>query len=99
MLVHTVLFWLKPKLTAVQAAEFRRGVESLGRIKSVEKVYVGVPAAVPARPIIDKSYSVALTVICKSVEAHNAYQKDPIHLAFIERHKDQWKRVQIYDAE
>jgi hypothetical protein len=99
MLVHTVYFWLKPELTPAQRAEFRRAVETLGAIKSVEKVYVGVPAGVPDRPIVDKSFSVALTVICKDVAAHDAYQVDPIHLAFVNQCKTFWTRVQIYDAE
>ncbi len=99
MLVHTVYFWLKPKLTLVERAEFRRGVESLARIKSVEKVYVGAPAAVPDRPVVDKTFDVSLTVICKNVAAHNAYQADPIHVAFNEKFRALWKRVQVYDAE
>ncbi|HRE04144.1 MAG TPA: Dabb family protein [Opitutaceae bacterium] len=99
MLVHTVFFWLKPELTAEQRADFRRGVESLATIAATEKVYVGTPAGVPDRPIIDKTFAVGLTVICKDVAAHNAYQVDPIHLAFIERFKPYWSRVQIYDAE
>jgi len=99
MLVHTVYFWLKPDLTAAQRADFRRGVESLGGIKSIEKMFVGTPAKTEKRPIIDDSYSVALTVLCKDVAAHDAYQVDPIHLAFIEKCKAFWNRVQIYDAE
>jgi Stress responsive A/B Barrel Domain len=99
MLVHTVFFWLKPDLTAEQHADFRRGVESLATIKATEKVFVGTPAAVPDRPVIDKSYSVGLTVLCKDIAAHNAYQVDPIHLAFIERCKPYWSRVQVYDCE
>ena len=98
MLVHTVYFWLKPELTVAQRADFRRGVESLGGIKAVEKIYVGTPAATGKRPIIDDSYAVALTVLCKDVAAHDAYQVDPIHLAFIEKFKACWTRVQIYDA-
>ena len=99
MLVHTVYFWLKPELTAEQHADFRRGVESLSGIKAVEKLYVGVPAKTVKRPIIDTSYSVALTVVCKDVAGHDAYQVDPLHLAFIDRFKTFWARVQIYDAE
>ena len=99
MLVHTVFFWLKPELTAEQRADFRRGVESLATISATEKVYVGTPAGVPDRPIMDKTFAVGLTVICKDVAAHNAYQVDPIHLAFIERFRPYWSRVQIYDAE
>jgi hypothetical protein len=99
MLIHSVYFWLKPDLTEAQRAEFRRGVESLATIKSVEKVYVGVPAGVPDRPIVDKTFAVGLTVICKDVPAHNSYQVDPIHLKFVETCKNFWVRVQIYDAE
>lgn len=98
MLVHTVYFWLKPELTAAQRSDFRRGVESLGGIKAVTQIHVGVPAATEKRPIIDDSYSVALTVICKDVAGHDAYQVDPIHLAFVSNFKTFWNRVQIYDA-
>ena len=99
MLVHTVYFWLKPEITAAQHAEFRRGVESLGGIKAVDAIYVGTPAKTEKRPIIDDSYSVALTVLCKDIAGHDAYQVDPIHLAFINQFKTYWSRVQIYDAE
>ena len=53
MLIHSVYFWLKPELTDAQRAEFRRGVETLATIKAVEKVYIGAPAGVPDRPIVD----------------------------------------------
>ncbi len=99
MLVHTVFFWLKPELTEAQRADFRRGVESLSTLKSVEKGYVGAPARTEKRPIIDDSYSVALTVVCQDIAAHDAYQIDPIHRAFVDRFKSYWSRVQIYDAE
>jgi hypothetical protein len=99
MLVHSVYFWLKPDLTDAQRAEFRRGVESLADIKSVEKAYIGAPAGVPDRQVVDKTFSIALTVICTDVAAHNAYQVDPVHLKFIETFKSFWVRVQIYDSE
>lgn len=99
MLIHTVFFWLKPGLTEAQRAEFRRGVESLAAIKHVEKVCIGVPAAVADRPVVDKTFSVGLTVICRDVAAHDAYQADPIHLAFVSKFKSCWTRVQIYDTE
>jgi hypothetical protein len=98
MLVHTVYFWLKPELTAAQRADFRRGIESLGTIKAVEKCYVGTPAKTEKRPIIDDSYSVALTVVVADIAGHDAYQVDPIHLAFVNSFKTFWTKVQIYDA-
>ena len=98
MLIHSVFFWLKPGLTKAQRAKFRRAVESLSGIKAVEKIYVGTPAATERRAIIDASYDFALTVVCKNVAAHDAYQVDPIHLAFVKQCNTCWTCVQIYDA-
>jgi hypothetical protein len=98
MLFHNVYFWLKPELTPAQRAEFRRGVETLAGIKSVAKVDVGVPAATGDRPVIERSYDVALIVQCADLAAHDAYQVDPIHLAFVANFKTYWVRVQIYDS-
>jgi hypothetical protein len=97
MLIHTVFFWLKPELTEAQRAEFRRGVETLGTIRTVEKFYVGKPAATEKRPVIDHTFDVGITVICQDTAAERAYQIDPIHLAFIEKFKPFWTRVQVYD--
>jgi len=99
MLVHTVYFWLKPELTPGQRVEFRAGVDSLAKIKAVSASYIGVPAKTPERPIIDNSYSLALTVICKDLAGHDEYQVDPIHLRFVDSFKTFWSKVQIYDAE
>jgi hypothetical protein len=99
MLYHCVYFWLKPELTPAQRVEFRRGVETLKGIKSAEKISVGVPAGTTRRPVIDSSYDVALVVECKDAAAEAAYQVDPIHLAFVEKFKTYWTRVQIYDSE
>lgn len=99
MLVHTVFFWLKPDLTPAQRADFRRGVETLGTIKSVAQFHVGVPAATERRPVIDHSFSVGITVICRDTAAEKAYQVDPIHLEFVRTCKDYWTRVQVYDFE
>jgi len=99
MLVHTVLFWLKPDLTAAQRSDFRRGVETLATIRHVEKVYVGAPADTPDRAVVDRTFAVALTVVCRDAAAHEAYQNDRVHLAFVARFSTCWTRVQIYDAE
>ena len=99
MLYHCVYFWLKPELTAAQRAEFRAGVESLKGIKAVAKVSIGVPAATTKRPVVESSYDVALVVECANVAAEAAYQVDPLHLAFVEKFKTYWTRVQIYDSE
>jgi len=98
MLIHSVYFWLKLDLTETQRADFRRAVESLKRIAAIESAYIGSPAPIPKRPVVDDSYSVALTVFFKDLAAHDSYQVDPIHVAFVATWKAHWARVQIYDA-
>jgi hypothetical protein len=98
MLIHSVYFWLKPELSAAQNEKFRSGLDSLAAISVVDKIYIGGPAATPRRPLIDSSYSYALILFFKDLAAHDAYQIDPIHVAFNASCKELWARVQIYDA-
>ncbi len=99
MLVHTVMFYLKPELTAERREAFRRSVSTLSAIKSVSAFYLGTPAPIPPRPVVDLSFDFSICCVFTDVEAHNAYQVDPIHLAFIGAEKACWARVQIYDAQ
>ena len=99
MLVHSVFFWLKPELTDAQRAEFLRGLESLKGIAAIRQIYIGQPAATQKRPVIDDSYSYALTTIFDDLAGQDAYQVDPLHLAFVQNCKQFWTRVHIYDAE
>jgi hypothetical protein len=100
MFVHTVMFYLRADLSDTQKQEFRaEGLESLRAIASVQQLYVGAPAAIPPRPVVDLSFSFAITALFNDVAGHNAYQTDPLHLAFLARFKGYWTKVQIYDAE
>lgn len=98
MLVHSVYFWLKPELSATQRDEFRRGLESLRAVGTVEQIHIGTPAATAKRPTIDDSYSFALILVFRDVAGHDQYQVDPIHQAFVKQFSSRWSRVQIYDA-
>lgn len=98
MLIHSVFFYLKPELSAEARAAFAEGVATLGQIKALSAFYVGRPAATEKRPVIDDSYDYAITCVLADVAAHDAYQVDPIHQAFIAAHKDKWAGVKIYDA-
>tara|TARA_R110002050_G_scaffold98569_1_gene204799 strand:- start:168 stop:467 length:300 start_codon:yes stop_codon:yes gene_type:complete len=99
MLIHSVFFYLKPELSAADRAAFAEGVATLGTISALEAFYLGRPAATEKRPVIDDTYDYAITCVLADVAAQNAYQVDPIHLAFIAAHKDKWATVKIYDAE
>ena len=99
MIVHSVFFWLKEDLSDDDRATFDTGVRSLLDQDNVSGGSVGVPAATPERPVIDSSYTVALHVNLDDMAAHDAYQVDPNHTAFIETCAPFWDKVVIYDAE
>ncbi|HEY4989735.1 MAG TPA: Dabb family protein [Opitutaceae bacterium] len=99
MLVHSVYFWLKPGITTAERAHFRAEVKKLSAVRTVEKIYVGAPASIAERSVTDRSFDIALTLVFKDGPAHDAYQVDPVHLAFVEGNKASWIRVQIFDSE
>lgn len=95
--VHSVYFWLKSDLSPPGHAGFRIGLESLASIPDIRNIHIGVPAPTD-RPVIDRSYSYALTIIFDNLAAHDAYQLHPIHLEFVRDYSTYWSRVRIYDA-
>lgn len=98
MFVHTVFFWLERKLTAEQVREFRGGLETLRGIGTASACHIGRPAKTN-RPVVDRTYDFALTVIFADQAGHDAYQNDPVHLAFVKNFSPYWIRVAVYDAE
>lgn len=98
MLVHQVRFYLRPDLPAERRSALRAGLETLRAIPSVRHLFIGTPAPVAARPVIDTEYGFALTVVFDDVAGHDAYQTHPAHLQFIAAHKDCWTRVAVVDA-
>ncbi len=98
MLLHTVLFWLKPGLSSTEVAEFETGLRGLLAIRTVRLGFIGTPAAT-RRPVIDHTYSYKLTVGFDDLAGHDHYQEVDTHLRFIAACSKYWTRVQIYDAE
>lgn len=98
MLIHTVFFWLKPGVTTVQRDQLVKDCrEILGAIPTVRKLYAGVPAGTP-RGVVDNTYGVGLTVVFDDLAGHDVYQPHPLHEKFIERNKEIWDRVVVYDV-
>ena len=50
------------------------------------------------RPVNVRDFDVSLHVIFDSVAAQDAYQTAADHLTFIERNKDNWKQVRVFDS-
>ncbi len=94
--VHNVYFWLKEGITAEEEKAFLTGLLSLKGIESIGEFYYGPPAGTP-RDVVDNSYDYALSIHFKDKAAQDAYQVDPVHLAFVEKLADSWRKVQVYD--
>jgi len=98
MLVHSVYFWITADASSKDLEMFRTKLNALKKVSSAEAVYIGKPAATD-RPVIDRSYDYALTVVFKDIDAHDAYQSDPIHKDFLHNCSKMFEKVVIYDAE
>jgi hypothetical protein len=96
MLVHSVYFWLKPDLTAQQLRQFEADLRALAGVESLRFFSVGKPADTD-RPIIDRTYSFALTTAFDDMAGHDVYQVHPLHKQFL-RNVDAWQKVVIYDS-
>jgi hypothetical protein len=97
MLTHCVLFWAKEALSTADHHDFEQGLRTLLAIPFVIEGSVGVPAGVPERPSVDRSYAFALLLTFEDIAAHDAYQVDPVHKLFHDRCKHYWSKVVAYD--
>lgn len=94
---HIVLFWMEGQSEAAKAT-FRAEME--GFIKSsafAQSMHIGTPAGTD-RAVVDNSYDFCLIVTFASQAEHDQYQKEQVHLDFIEKTKGLWSKLQIYDS-
>ncbi|ADY52524.1 Stress responsive alpha-beta barrel domain-containing protein [Pseudopedobacter saltans DSM 12145] len=97
MLVHHVLFWLKPDITKEQKKAFREGLESLKNVETIKSFHIGVPLAIE-RAVVDSSYTFSLFAIFDNIEGYNVYQMHSTHLKFLEKFKKLFEKIIIYDS-
>lgn len=97
MFVHNVIFWLKEGTSEAERDQVIVDCnEILAKCPDVRHLWAGVPANTP-RPIVDNSYSLALTVVFDDVAGHDVYQEHPLHKEFIARNERHFGRITVYD--
>ena len=96
--VHHVLFWLKNPNSKADRDKLIAGVKSLGKIKTVRELHVGVVASTEKRDVVDNSWAVSELMRFSDLAGQQAYQDDPIHLKFVEECSPLWDKVIVYDA-
>jgi hypothetical protein len=95
---HHVYFWLKPEhQNTSDRATFEQALTDLFKMDLISGGRWGIPAEVAPRPVLDQSWSYAVSIQFASLEAHNAYQDAPDHKHFIATYKDWWAKVLITD--
>ena len=98
MLIHSVYFWFKASTPAAVLGRFEDGLKRLMTIEDEGDAFIGTPESTMKRPVIDDSYAWALVLTFADVLAHDRYQDNPIHHAFLEEFGSSWERVQVYDV-
>ena len=96
--IHHVYFWLKNPGSKEDLSKLLKGLEKLSKIDYIKMFHIG-KAADTNRDVIDTSYSASwFLCLFKNKDDEERYQKDPIHLKFVEECKDLWTRVVVYDS-
>ena len=98
MLSHSVFFTLKESSPGNIQALVDDCHKYLKTADGIVSMYAGGRIADLDREVNDKGFDDALIVVFESREAHDAYQTVPDHLTFIERNKDSWETVRVFDA-
>lgn len=99
MMLHVAYLWAKADISEAEKQKLEAGMKTLLKVKTVKMGYVGKPAATPPREVVDNSYTYSLFLFFDDVKGHDAYQIDPIHIKFVEEHKQYWTKVIVHDSE
>ncbi len=98
-LVHHVFFWLKNPESMTDRDQLVEGVKTLGKIETIRKIHVGVPASTEKRDVVDTSWHVSELMFFDDEAGQKVYQDHPIHLAFVKDYGHLWAKVVVYDAD
>lgn len=96
-LLHTVLFWLDPELSAEEIENFKGFFEELAKVPTVKKLQFGRPAPTGARPVVDNTFTYSMVATFDSLEDHDIYQEHEYHTRAIEQYSRYWTRVVVHD--
>lgn len=99
MVVHNVFFSLHDNSPAACQKLVESCRKYLAGHPGVAYFSAGLLSPTLARPVNDREFDVALHVVFRSMADHDAYQKAPRHLQFMEENKPTWKKVRVFDSE
>lgn len=98
MLIHNVYFTLKDPSQAVIDGLVADCHKYLKDHPGVVFFAAGELAAELDRPVNDRDFQVGLHVVFENMEYQNQYQQHPKHIEFLEKNKDSWAAVRVFDS-
>ncbi len=98
MILHSVFFYLKEESPAETADLMKEDIlQKLSGIASVREILAGPPQGID-RNVVDNDYAMSLHAKFDDLEGLQAYQTDPVHVAFVDRFKPFFERIKVYDT-
>ena len=97
-LTHCVFFTLKDGSPENRQSLLDDCNAYLRRPDGVVSLHAGLRVEDLTREVNDGDFDVSLVVVFDDRAAHDVYQDHPEHLAFIERNKETWKNVRVFDS-
>lgn len=95
--IHHVYFYLNNPDSQEDRDKLVEGLNKLAQVETIQAHYIGFPAPTD-RDVIVKDYQVSWMCFFKNLEEEEMYQKDPIHLKFVEDYSHLWSTVKVYDS-
>ena len=99
MLVHNVYFSLKDGSQQAIGHLVNSCNTSLSSLDGISFFACGTLTPDLDRPVNDRDFDVHLLVAFESRATHDQYQVSQAHLKFLEKHKDSWSKVRIFDSD
>ena len=99
MLAHNVFFTLKDKSDESVATFVETARHYLAGHDGVAFFAVGGLNNELDRPVNDQDFQVALHVVFDDKAAHDVYQVHERHLEFIDKNKERWEKVRVFDSD
>jgi hypothetical protein len=95
--IHHVYFWLKNPDSKEDRIKLLEGLKKLSKVKTIRTFHIGKPAGTH-RDVIDTTYALSWFVLFDNAADQESYQRDPIHLKFVEECSSLWSKVVVYDS-
>ena len=98
MHLHNVYFSLKDQSPEAMQSLIDDCTTYLSTQTGVLSFSCGILESELDRPVNDRDFNVSLHILFETRADHDAYQTEEQHQIFIDRNKDNWANVRVFDT-